>query len=160
MGWPSLLKTAIQVSSGILSSAICLPTAALPGKTFSLTSDSQASFSCFAAISGWASRGMSRPRRRARKGMVEPCTRTEAKTTKNTTLKIISAFPTPDMRGNVARMMGTEPRRPTQEIKTLSLRDICRKGKRHKRTLMGRAMNMRTKQMNRAMPATGINREG
>jgi len=92
--------------------------------------------------------------------MVEPCTRTEAKTTKNTTLKIISALPMPDIRGNVARMMGTEPRRPTQEIKTLSLRDICRKGKRHKRTLMGRAMNMRTKQMNRAMPATGINREG
>jgi len=92
--------------------------------------------------------------------MVEPCNRTEAKTTKNTTLKIISAFPTPDMRGNVARMIGTEPRRPTQEIRTLSLRDICRKGNRHKSTLIGRAMNMRTKQMKREMPATGISLVG
>ena len=57
-------------------------------------------------------------------------------------------------------MMGTEPRRPTQESMTLSLMGIFLKGNRHMRTAIGLARNISTKQMNRPMPATGMSFDG
>ena len=49
------------------------------------------------------------------------------------------------LRQRVANMIGTAPRRPTHETKTLSLKCMRLKGKRQIKTLNGREMNMRAK---------------
>lgn len=44
----------------------------------------------------------------------------EMSTTKKTTLKTKGAFGKPNISGNIAKMIGTDPRRPIQETKVIS----------------------------------------
>ena len=57
-------------------------------------------------------------------------------------------------------MIGTAPRRPTQETYTLALVLICLKGARHKKTLMGRARMIMKKPTNKPSPAMGSKSRG
>ena len=53
---------------------------------------------------------------------LEPCNVAEINTTKKTTLKISEAPGKPKIKGNIAKIMGTEPRNPTHETRVISLR--------------------------------------
>src|SRR5690606_41898391 len=56
-----------------------------------------------------------------------PCTTKETRVQKNTILKMRLECGTPAANGSMAKMIGTAPRRPTQETKTLSLKCILEK---------------------------------
>src|SRR3989339_395032 len=66
-------------------------------------------------------------------------------TTKNTTLKIVSAWEMPAVRGNVAKIIGTDPLSPTQESITF-FGALNLNGNKHKNTLTGRAITIRINQ--------------
>ena len=53
---------------------------------------------------------------------LDPCNVAEINTTKNTTLKIKSAPGKPNINGNIASIIGTEPRRPIQDTRVISRR--------------------------------------
>src|SRR5690606_11797039 len=65
--------------------------------------------------------GMVMPSFLASHGMLIPCEITDVSTTKKTRLKKYSALGTPKLHGNVARMIGAAPLKPTHETKTRSL---------------------------------------
>src|SRR5690606_38785664 len=73
---------------------------------------------------------------------VVPCTTRETRVQKKTMLNINLALGISAARTIMAKIMGTAPRRPTQDIKILSFLGILRKGSRHIITLMGRVTNI------------------
>ena len=72
---------------------------------------------------------------------------------------MISAFGVCDNRGNVARIIGTAPRNPTQEMNIFSCILIFDKLKEIK-TLNGLAKNIKNNEINSPGPITGIILEG
>src|SRR5690606_39442900 len=71
-----------------------------------------------------------------------PWTTKDTKVQKKTILNISLAWGTPAASGRMAKMIGTAPRKPTQETKVLSLSVILEKGSRVAKTLMGRVNNI------------------
>ena len=53
--------------------------------------------------------------------MVVPCNTNDKTTTPKAISNSIKALSTPAITGNMARVMGTAPRKPTQEMKPISL---------------------------------------
>src|SRR5690606_32699330 len=78
----------------------------------------------------------------ATNGSDVPCTINETKVQKNTMLNISLALGKSATSGNMAKIIGTAPRNPTQDIYTLSLVGIFGKGNKHKKTVIGREKNI------------------
>src|SRR5690606_23929462 len=83
-----------------------------------------------------------------------PCINTDVTDTKNTILKIISAFSMPASNGYVAKTMGTAPRNPTQEIYNRLLAFILN-GSKLRSTLKGLATTIKNKEISKPTPIMG-----
>ena len=129
----------------------------------SVYSTISASISPSAVISsvaaGSAGGGSAKPSLRATMGRVEPCAVAEISTTKKTTLKISGALGSPKINGKMAKIIGTEPRRPTQETSAISLR-LKPNSAKIGITAMGRATNTRTKAITRPSSQTSSSAAG
>ena len=115
---------AITVLSGKASCEIRLPTARdeLPKvySTISASTSPNAVISNVAAgVTGGGKVSLSFLAIQAK---LEPCRVAEMSTTKNTTLKIKAAPGKPNIKGNIASIIGTEPLKPTQDTKVISRR--------------------------------------
>ncbi|MNC47747.1 hypothetical protein D3C75_968280 [compost metagenome] len=84
-----------------------------------------------------------------------PCNSSETNTTKNATLKNRLALGSPAIIGNTARITGTAPRNPTQEINMRSRRLKLRNGSRPINTEIGRANRIIHSESSRAGMAIG-----
>src|SRR5690606_41810709 len=74
----------------------------------------------------------------------DACTVSGISTTQNTALKIIGASGRPNINGNMAKIIGTEPRNPTQDTSTIS-RPLKPKTFNTGATIAGLAMKTRTR---------------
>src|SRR5690606_30287254 len=89
-----------------------------------------------------------------------PCTIKEIKVQKNTILNIKSAWGTSAAKTIIAKIIGTAPRKPTQEINVLDLKDIFLKGSKQRNTLRGRVIKIIKKLMINPGTMIGINSDG
>src|SRR5690554_3107981 len=93
---------------------------------------------------------------RAIYGMAEPCMVAEMSTTKKTTLKMSSAPGRPNTNGKIAKIIGTEPRKPTQETSVISRR-LKPKMAKNGATAKGRATNTKTLAISKPSSQTSSN---
>ena len=75
---------------------------------------------------------------------------------KNTMLNICSEPGIPSTIGYVAKIIGTAPFRPTQDVKILALNEIFLNGSRHSSTVSGLPTNIRNRPISSAIGATVI----
>src|SRR5690606_31013726 len=87
---------------------------------------------------------------RAAQGRVLPCSSSDTSTMKKATLKNSWAFSRPAISGNTARITGTAPRRPIQEMKVRSRRLKPLNGSRPRNTEIGRAKRIIHSESSRA----------
>ena len=73
---------------------------------------------------------------------------------KNTMLNICSEPGIPATIGYVAKIIGTAPFRPTQEVNSLARNEILRNGSRQMKTVSGRPTKSRNNPMSKAIGAT------
>ena len=85
--------------------------------------------------------------------------RAETTTTKKTASKIKDAFGVPNIRGNVANVIGTAPLRPVQEMNTSSCQ-LKMNGQARANTAIGRASKISTAAISNPCPLTSHNRLG
>src|SRR5690554_6736296 len=97
---------------------------------------------------------------RAAHDKVEPCRISDTRTIKKATLKNSWALGKPATSGNTAKITGTAPRKPIQEINTRSRRLKPRKGNKPKNTDNGRANKIIHSDNNKAGTAIGNNSWG
>src|SRR5690606_1686683 len=161
--FPSRFTITTMVFSGSFRSIKWLPSSRACSVTlisevtdFISSENSTSKFSSALASSG----SSARPNHFATSDNEVPCTTNETKVQKNTILNIKREFGISEANTIIAKIIGTAPRKPTQEIKVLSFPPIFLNGNKHKNTLKGRVMKIILKLMINPGTIMGISSEG
>src|SRR5690606_469198 len=152
----------ISAVFGSLSSTTSLPIA-LESLAMSSSTNSDCEFSCNSISTGnfrLMRSGTLTCNHRATVVSVVPCNNTDDTEIKNTILNIVCACVTPASSGYVAKMIGTAPRNPTQDMNTFFLKLIRRTKMKDMNTAVGLSTNYRMSDMRRHSWMTSMISQG